>query len=245
MARLTAAEKAAAAANPASTGPGPAPAVVVTGQPAHAGYTPPIADGVAKAAAPLLSARPPFLLQVHSQRWGVIGGQVVPVCGTFKLQNGLGEVSQLTDGRFKIKAAKASAEERGWTLIPSDVDGPGTSYVYEAAPGVYLTRWERCFPGSNHIESDTKGYVAWLRKLVESGKIPAPEPYVIGRLMSRLEQEHADLIDKVGTHPSLKPRVEQLARDIAILQRELERVTPAPPAPKPVNPADLAANEDE
>lgn len=172
---------------------------------------------------PRLTPRPPFLLIYHPERWTVIEGQVVPLFGSLKLQAGVNRIKLGRDGRFQKLEAQAALEEQGWTVIPFDVDGPGTSYIQQAAPGIFVSRWERTFPGSSHIEVDSAGYAKWCRGLIDRGVIPRPQTYVLELLRAKRQREHDDLADKVATTPSLRANVVRVAEDLKAIDAELAR----------------------
>ena len=184
--------------------------------PSVAGFTPRFAESE-KVHYPRLSTRPPVLLMAHPERWTVLDGVVVPQLGKFPLQAGIGRVTQLRDGRYSMLEGKAALESQGWTIIPVDVDGPGTSYLREVAPGVYVTAWEQTFAGSAHIEPDLAGYVAWLSGLMERGVLAPPAPYVLELLHAKKQREHDDLADRVQSVPSLRAAVNRLAADLAAI----------------------------
>ena len=173
------------------------------------------------AALPRLPARPPALKMFHPERWTVISGHVVPLLGDLKLQPGINRIRMTREGRFLKLEAQAAAEEQGWTIIPHDVDGE--SYIRQVAPAVFVTRWERVFPNSAHVECDESGYALWLRGLIDRGVIPRPAGYVLEMLRSKRQKEHDDVSDKVATVPSLRSTVERLAADLRAIDAEIDR----------------------
>jgi hypothetical protein len=152
-----------------------------------------------------------------------MGGQVIPLFGSMKLQAGIQRMKQGADGRFQKGEAEVSLAEQGWSVVPADVDGPGTSYIRQVAPGVFLTRWEKAYPGSSHVDTDEAGYVAWCRTLLDRGVIPRPAPYVLELLQAKKRREHDDMADKVAAVPSLRPIVDRLAQDLRAVEVEIER----------------------
>lgn len=176
---------------------------------------------VERAALPKLLARPPALKMYHPERWTVIAGKVVPLLGDLKLQPGVNRMRVTRDGRYLKLEAQAAAEEAGWSIIPHDVDGE--SYIRNVAPGVYVTRWERVFPNSSHVESDEIGYAEWLRALIDRGVIKRAAPYVLEMLRSKRQKEHDDLADKVALTPSVRAAVERLAADLRAIDEEIAR----------------------
>lgn len=193
-----------------------------TTEAAAGGWAPQFAEET-RASMPRLPATPPKLLLYHPERFTVMGGQVIPLFGTMKLQAGIQRMKQGADGRFQKNEAEGSFAEQGWTVIPADVDGPGTSYIRQVAPAVFLSRWEKAYPGSSHVDTDEAAYVAWCRTLLDRGVIPRPAPYVLELLQAKKRKEHDDMADKVAAVPSLRPIVERLAADLRAIEVEIER----------------------
>ena len=207
------------------------------------GYIPQFGE-VERANHPRLMPRPPFLLTYHPERWTVMHGMVVPCFGSLKLQAGVNRIRTTRDGRFMTLEAQAALEEQGWTVIPPDVDGPGTSYIQQAAPGIFVSRWERTFPGSAHVEVDEPGYAKWCRSLIERNVISRPATYVLELLKAKRKQEHDDLADKVATTPSLRANVARCAADLKAIDDELARYGRGEPVKaKSVDVADLLGGE--
>jgi hypothetical protein len=201
---------------PTPTAAAPAP------QEAAGGWAPQFAEET-RANTPRLPATPPKLLTYHPERWTVMSGEVVPQFGSLKLQAGIQRMKQGADGRFQKGEAEISLAEQGWTVIPADVDGPGTSYIRQVAPGVFLSRWEKAYPGSSHVDTDEAAYVSWCRTLLDRGVIPRPEPYVLELLQAKKRREHDDMADKVAAVPSLRPVVDRLATDLRAIEDEIAR----------------------
>lgn len=190
---------------------------------------------------PRLPPQPPRLLKVHPERWTVLEGQVVPLCGHLHLRAGVSRVQQRRDGTYLIREAIAAQADRGWTVIPADVDG--SSYIYEAAPGTYLLRWEQAHAGSSTVTSDTRGYADWLRKLIADGKIPAPRPYALEALRAKYARRVDQLTDDTHRLPSLRPELEQAVKDLRCVEAEI-KLRAAPVKSTPVNPSTLIAAEE-
>jgi hypothetical protein len=124
---------------------------------------------------------PAFLFKYHPRRWQVLLGEVVPMLGRTSLRNGCNGVEVRRDGSFDLTNAKADSRSQGWTDIPWDVDGPGTAYIQEIQGGWY-TQFEKLYPGATSPDTDTEGYVAWLRSLVDRKIIPEPPLSVLDKL---------------------------------------------------------------
>lgn len=208
-------------------------ATTSTPAPTASGYTPQVDVGTEAIARPKLRELPPILLTVHPERWQVMHGMVVPLCGAIKLLRGCNNVDMLPNGKYTIADAITQAHREGAVEIPWDVDGPGTSYLREVAPGVYLTRWQTATAGSEYVQVDEVGYAKWLRGLVDAGKIPKPRAYVVERLLAVAQKDLGEIADRLATTPSLKPRAKRLEDDIKALEAERQSLTATTVAGKP------------
>ena len=200
-----------------------------------------VADGGGPTDLPALPPSPPALIMVHPERWGVLGGELAPLCGRLPIEGGVGNVRvvDMKRGTLSITHAIAIKERRGWRVLLPDVDGPGTSYLHSPAPGVYLTRWETAHPGSSAITTDLPGFVRWLKKHVRKGTIPDAKPYVIEGLLRRVRGEILRLQDQVRTVPSAQVDLDRALAERTVLERALaEHQPPAAPS-KPVSIDDL------
>lgn len=195
----------------------------------------PISDGVAAAARPLAEPRPEYRMMVHPERWGVIAGQVVPIVGHLHLQGGVNQMKAKPDGSHEGRYAIAAAEERGWMVLDEVIDG--IQLCQEKAPGVWVSHWERLYPGSSQVTSNTAAYVKWLREQIDAGVIPAPRPYVLERLIESKRRESLTLADAVRTQPSRQPELDRAQADLAALEQELARINEAPEPPAPTKPS--------
>lgn len=205
------------------------PKQIQHGTPATAPSTraPLVSDGVARAQLPRLEPRAPALLMVHPKRWTVLAGRLVPLCGSLHLQAGVCGVRQREDGSFSARDTIAWYTEDGWTVIPEDVSGPGTSYLHEPVPGVWLSIWEHPNPGSEFVTCDTEGYAAWLEGLIDSGKIPPAAPYVLETYRAKLEHQVGELRDSVRAYPSRQPDLDRAEADLAVVVAKIGAATTA------------------
>lgn len=194
-----------------------------------------VTDGVGPANLPRLDPRPAALFIFHPERWMVSHGSVVPCLGRLAVEGGVGNVKVVDEKRGKLSLSTAIAEKqkRGWSVIPLDVDGPGTSYLQSPIPGVYLTRWETAHAGSSVVTSDGAGYVRWLCSLVDRGVVPKAPPYVLERMRSRVKSEIADLQDRVRTVPSVQTTLDRKLADLEVIDQELGSAPLTPLAQKP------------
>lgn len=200
-----------------------APAPVAAGP---APYIPQFAEQE-RSRAPRLGKRAPWLYKYHPERWTVIQGRAVPQLGAMKLIPGVESVRATREGKLVKGQAQAIQEEQGWLVIPADVDGPGTSYLHEAAPGVFLSRWERAFPSSSHVDVDETGHAQWLESLVDRGVLPPPEPYVLEKLRAKVQRDLDDVADRLAGAPSARPLVERLQRDLEAIDTARKKWAPA------------------
>lgn len=181
--------------------------------------------GALRPDAPRLPRRPASLLLWHRERWHVLEGRVVPALGQLVLQAGVARVRQRKDGSFDVADALAHKAKRGWTLVPLDVDGPGTSYLWRPIPGVTLSRWERTHAGSSVVTTDVPAYADWCESLVTRGVVPPPPPYVVEDLAARWRTEVLRLEDLSQAHPSARPDLERARGILRVVEHTLDRLS--------------------
>jgi hypothetical protein len=178
-------------------------------------------------------ANSPFRFRFHPKRWGVMAGKLVPMLNQWTIEPGLGGVER--DGAWRRAAAEM--QEKGWKLIPLDVDGPGTSYVktYPVSGGtLHLPQWALVWAGSDQVGCDEEAYTEWLQSLVERGVVPGPAPYVLTALIEKQEARLAGMLDQLHANPSLKPQIEVMQETIAVMRAGL--VEPKPEEALPGKP---------
>lgn len=163
----------------------------------------------------------PFVLLTHPARVGVVAGRVVPLCGKLHVRPGVGQVTQRRDGAFSLRDALRSWEDRGWTPIPWDIDGPGTSYLVEVAPGVWLDRWSTAIAGSADVMTDAESYADWLRGLLDRAAIPSITRWALAKLREAAARDVADLADQVRTSPSRAADLDRARANLALVEAEL------------------------
>lgn len=133
---------------------------------------------------------PPFYLAVHPNRWCVMGGRVIPQARQMMLRPGSGGIDSDGAGRPKPSTAIAEAEEQGWTVIPWDVLGKGTSYLRRIqSTGGWVTRWTTLHPGAEDITVDEDGYASFWAGLIDEGRLDGPAPWVLEKLASNYRKE--------------------------------------------------------
>lgn len=195
-----------------------------------------VTDGVGRADLPRLEPRPAALLMVHPERWCVMKGEIIPLVGRLPIEGGVGNVRVVDPktGALSISTAVSIKQKRGWQVLLPDVAGPGTSYLYEAAPGVYLTQWETAHAGSSRVSTDAAGYVQWMRSLIDSGTIQPPQPYVLEGMRQRVQTEVRELQDRVRTVPSAQVDLDAKLAELAVIDRAMKASTPRPVKKAPV-----------
>lgn len=139
--------------------------------------------------APRLPPRPWFWLCWHPERWTLCAGRVVPLFCEEDLANGVNGTVVVYDrdtGQTTVDTSglESNLRARGFTPVPWEADG--ASYIVEAAPGAWVTRWTRTTPGSAHTELDVEAFFRWLDALQASGVLPTPQPRHLDALAERL-----------------------------------------------------------
>jgi hypothetical protein len=169
---------------------------------------------------PNLDPSPRFVLLAHPNRYTVMCGKLIPQLKRFVLEPGVNGV----DKHGAWHGALASQQQRGWILIPEDVDGQGTTYlrVDEVPQGVrYRLKWEQVWAGSNRIGSDEEGYAQWASALVTGGKVPPPPLHVLEALSERYSASIEQLAARVHAAPTLQTRIDRIEADLAVVTAEI------------------------
>lgn len=197
-------------------------------------------SGESRAPLPQVSPQPPFLYCFHPNKWHVSGGEVLPELGTIPLQPGLNGVTLVvTRGRDGTETTRVNAsraiqrkKERGWEVIPQDVDKDQGFPTYlrklpvgDKKTGItsYVSRWEHTPSGSSLIVSDEKGFNTWRRSLIERGILPEPSIWALESLYTRTEELWGQVADKAQSNPSMASRRDKLAEDLKVISRALEK----------------------
>lgn len=180
-------------------------------------------------------ANSPFMYRWHEKRWGVMKGNLVPLLDEWRVEPGLGGVDK--DGAWRKAAAEM--EERGWKVIPRNVQGKGTDYLtrHKVRGGYfYASKWTRVWANSDQVGSDEDGYIAFLRWLVDNGVVEEPPDYVLVAIAERMEMQLDGMKDKVHGNPSLAPEIERMEKTIAVIRAgAADELDPADAlAPEPV-----------
>ena len=180
-----------------------------------------------------------FMLKAHPNRWTVLGGQVVPLFGRLVLQPGINGVQRIGT-RLNASEARATAEDRGWKLIPFEAvpahhvaPGQQPSYLYcpEGRPDATLLLYQRCYPGSERSDCDEVRYLEFCAHLETAGIINPPALWVLEQLAEKLHREADALADKAREHTSYKTSAARAAAACVVVDNLIEaRQTGAVPS---------------
>ncbi len=196
---------------------------------------------------PRLDPSPRFVMLAHSNRYTVMCGHLIPQLKRLTIEPGVNGV----DKHGAWHGAVASQQQRGWVLIPEDVDGQGTTYlrVDQVAQGQrYRLKWEQVWAGSNRIGSDEQGYADWCASLMSRGLVPPPPLHVLEGLHERYTASVEQLAARVHAAPTLQARIDRIEADLAIVNAEMAaQVADLPPldGTAPPEPADPLADRIE
>lgn len=162
-----------------------------------------------------------FYFAWHPRRFHVMQGMLVPSLRKIGFKPGTNGVDVNRAGQADPTFAVAQAEQKGWTIIPWQVDGPNTAYLYEAQGG-WLSRWETLYPGAIKPEADEPGYAKWCQSLLERGIVDEPRMSVL----SALADEYTELLTrsastKIGLVPMYQARLDVVNAYMEKRQREL------------------------
>ena len=186
---------------------------------------------------------PPFFYMAHPNRWGIIGGEVLPILGKLRLIPGVSGVEHTGD----YMVARAAKERRGWTVLNWDVvqcEAFGETYsdyllYWDGAQGkIYtevFTRPIQMGPtGVPSWESDQIGYKKFLKALVSSGAVGEPHP----ALLQSMEHEILGRINRAEPRapsiPMVARQLEQHRAQLTIVQNLMAGEEPAP-SPRPTS----------
>lgn len=152
--------------------------------------------GTSQSAPVRLARRYPQLATWRPGRWIAHDGAVVARIKLTHLIGGHRGVAYVR-GRANVDGLLANAAIAGYRVLPWDVEGPGTSYIVavpdseggwvddrSGEPQVWRCAWE--YHDGREWRSDSAVYYAWVRRLMASGVIPAPDPRDLARLRDEL-----------------------------------------------------------
>lgn len=231
------------------------PVDFAAGQSTPARVAPQISRGQARKGLPHRSNRP-FFLKAHPMRWDFQDGQWYPVLGTLVLDEGLAGVAK--DGDDTL--AHVHAQKRGWTVIPLECVPPGTPdgqylHAYPCMDGgvFHCTAWERPnieggAVGNPPTITDTDGYRAFLRWLVDEGIVQPPSANAINAAIGKARltldeaakrsgRSQADLAEYETVKARVDAMVDSLRPKVQIPDAVLVEEVAPEPIPDKVDPA--------
>jgi hypothetical protein len=159
---------------------------------------------------PRVPPQPAFFLVYAPDRWDVLEGKLVPMLYRLSLNPGANAVTRGQGGRPDATDAIAQVERNGHFPLQWTVDG--SSYLRAFQVGLvqdrrtgapvkvmsWHTKFEQLYAGSEYIQSDTVGYVAWLESLIARRLLPQARPYVVERLVRFYEQKLHKSMNRLG-----------------------------------------------
>ena len=189
---------------------------------------------------PRMEPKPPFVLMWHVSQWIVMRGELVPALAPRRLQPGVSRIYMQGD-RLNISDFKVHTESKGWRMIPYSWAPDGRSYmrVTEVDPTGsgrsvrrrHHSQWETLYAGTDRVGRDEEGYVAWLRHLVDSKRIPEC-PIVIAYGMRERALVHMERLQRQVAQ-GITSNKENLARaqvTLEVLERYIAKAeAEAPP----------------
>lgn len=203
-------------------------------------YVPEFSSKASGVHLPRVDKMPAFLFGFHRSRWTVVAGSIVPALAKFALVAGCGRVTISPDGRVRFADARAQIEERGWQIIPYEW-GPGGSYLRQvrSAPGqgineidTYMSAWETAHVGDSETTADPEGYAAWLRELIDAGKLPECPRHIVARMLEARTRALAEAEGHVEQgHSAWGEAVRVLRATVAVLEEALADATPVASSP--------------
>ena len=201
----------------ASAGTNAAPG---SGVPVHMGLA-----HISEAPAPQLPSSPPVLLMVHPHRWASRHGEILLDTGVLAVVDGL-EQCRIIDGEAHLAQAAASWGKRGWRVVPTDIEGPGTTYIHKPErTEAHLYRWQRSHPGSSHVSTDLVEYVRWLKMVARTFSL-TPPAFVLEGLIADHERLEASYVAAKA-----EPKLKVVRGHLEVLRQALVEVRKRDAAP--------------
>jgi hypothetical protein len=167
-----------------------------------------------------LIRNPGVLFKVRPDRWEVYDGRAILPCpAEIHLGGGTSNVTlDKNTNRPNATRARASAEDRGWTVIPLAVLGAGTSYLKQHSEFCWLPFWCVTYAGSSSMRIDHDQYIAFWQKLIDLGVIAPPSVTVLQALRNSLYRQGRN-------HQRAKDedRAARFFSDVRVIDAELNR----------------------
>lgn len=153
-------------------------------------------------------------------RWQCIDGEWLPLLSKLQLSPGVNGV----DAQGGAQHALVNLDSKDGKKIPWNATQDGRSYLvaYPCKNGKYhCSRWERPRAlGHRSVasETDTEGWIAWLRWLVAEGHVSPPDPAALEILTDVQRDKLQRIKTAVQRHPDLAPRVAAEEKRLADMQ---------------------------
>lgn len=175
---------------------------------------------------------PNFLYIAHPARWGIIDGELRPQLAKLKLEPGVGGITSTGDDTL----ARTNMVKKGWIIIePDEITGPdgleGYVRAYDGARGtIHLSIWEQPLQVGARpiIRNDLPGYIAFLDWLVDSGRIPLPEPEILEGLSDIYTRRLLEVSKDAHHNPESKAKKADYEERLRIIEDAAEDGEPAP-----------------
>jgi hypothetical protein len=165
------------------------------------------------------AATPLFFLKFHPLRWQLIGDELLPLLGTFRVDLGVGGV----DKTGNTDEADLMDAKTGWTRIPWEVIPDSYIRSWPAQGGMYnCTKWEQPqHVGGRVLASkvDSEGYNDFLRMLVREGWVPKPDPAVIDQTLVETQRKRIQNLVGESHKPGVQPILEREEKRLAAMER--------------------------
>lgn len=175
----------------------------------------------------------------HPKCWFVGDDRVLPDLRRLKRIRGSDNV--LPDGTMAL--ARATSEQKGWTILDHDCDPDGGKYIKRARVRgglAHIDAWTQLFGGSKRRRFDREGYYAFLGRLVDAEVLAPPAVWVLEEMAETAQSRIDRCVRKGITDPRMARRAEVHRTQLAVIQRTITELytapEPEPPKPKPTKP---------
>lgn len=119
----------------------------------------------------------PWVWFYDPRSWYVLAGELVPRLISVPLLRGVQNITRLPNGEIDISALIVDQRLRGRSFVPTEwgpIGPDGLPSYCRKIRGMreYVDAWTTPIVGSNRPRCDTKAKAAWLKSLVDSGRLP-------------------------------------------------------------------------
>lgn len=182
---------------------------------------------------PTIPASKPFVLVFFPSRWTLLDNKLVPALAQYPLEAGANHIEETKDHRFRMARFRTEIEEQGGTLIPFEW-GPNGSYMKKVLTrpltssgriskdpvNAFIPSWSSAHIGDSRVYPDVKAYAAWLRSLIDQGKLPECEPHKARVLLSKARMQLARAEAREERKPTAagRKRIQNLTQRIDVLE---------------------------